>query len=121
MKSNVSVQIYTLSHATIQTESGDCANIVSQSPSKNHFNGNVTLYQKCSAYEYRNSMIDEVESKPKRKKRSSWCEFMHDKQHPSASNGRFTFERIHNTKEQIYFCERAENHKAKERLFESFK
>ena len=35
--------------------------------------------------------------------------------------GRFTFERIHNTKEQIYFYERAENHKAKERLFESFK
>ena len=36
-------------------------------------------------------------------------------------NGRFTFERIHNTKEQIYFYERAEKHKAKERLFESFK
>ena len=35
-------------------------------------------------------------------------------------NGRFTFERIHNTKEQIYFYERAEKHKAKERLFESF-
>ena len=35
--------------------------------------------------------------------------------------GRFTFERIHNTKEQIYFYERAENHKAKEQLFESFK
>ena len=35
--------------------------------------------------------------------------------------GRFTFERIHNTKEQIYFYKRAENHKAKERLFESFK
>ena len=33
---------------------------------------------------------------------------------------RFTFERIHNTKEQIYFYERAENQKAKERLFESF-
>ena len=32
--------------------------------------------------------------------------------------GRFTFERIHNAKEQIYFYERAENHKAKERLFE---
>ena len=31
--------------------------------------------------------------------------------------GRFTFERIHNTKEQIYFNERAENHKATERLF----
>ena len=36
-------------------------------------------------------------------------------------SGRFMFERIHNTKEQIYFYERAENHKAKERLFESFK
>ena len=35
--------------------------------------------------------------------------------------GRFTFEWIHNTKEQIYFYERAENLKAKERLFESFK
>ena len=35
--------------------------------------------------------------------------------------GRFTFERIHITKEQIYFYERAENNKAKERLFESFK
>ena len=34
---------------------------------------------------------------------------------------RFTFERIHNTKEQIYFYKRAENHMAKERLFESFK
>ena len=34
---------------------------------------------------------------------------------------RFTFERIHNKKEQIYFYERAENHMAKERLFESFK
>ena len=32
-------------------------------------------------------------------------------------NGRFMFERIHNTKEQIYFYERAENHKAKERVF----
>ena len=31
--------------------------------------------------------------------------------------GRFTFERIHNTKEQIYFYEKAENHKAKERMF----
>ena len=31
------------------------------------------------------------------------------------------FERIHNTKEQICFYERAENHKAKERLFESLK
>ena len=29
-------------------------------------------------------------------------------------NGRFTFEKIHNTKEQIYFYERALNHKAKE-------
>ena len=35
--------------------------------------------------------------------------------------GRFTFERIHNTKEQIYFYERRENYKAKERLFELFK
>ena len=35
--------------------------------------------------------------------------------------GRFTFERIHNTKEQIYFYKRGENHKAKERMFESFK
>ena len=35
--------------------------------------------------------------------------------------GRFTFERIQNTKEQIYFYERAENHKAKERMFKSFK
>ena len=34
---------------------------------------------------------------------------------------RFTFEQIHNTKEQIYFYKRAEDHKAKERLFESFK
>ena len=32
-------------------------------------------------------------------------------------NGRFTFERIRNTKEQIYFNERAENHNAEERLF----
>ena len=31
------------------------------------------------------------------------------------------FERIHNAKEQIYFYERAENHKAKEWMFESFK
>ena len=37
------------------------------------------------------------------------------------SKGRFTFERIHNTKEQIYFYERAENHRAKERMFKSFK
>ena len=37
------------------------------------------------------------------------------------STGRFMFERIHNTKEQIYFYERAENHKAKERMFKSFK
>ena len=36
-------------------------------------------------------------------------------------SGRFTFERIHNTKEQIYVYKRAEIHKAKERLFESFK
>ena len=35
--------------------------------------------------------------------------------------GRFTFERIHNTKEQIHFYERVENHKAKERLFGAFK
>ena len=35
--------------------------------------------------------------------------------------GRFTFERIHYTKEQIYFYERADKHKAKERLFESLK
>ena len=40
--------------------------------------------------------------------------------------GRFTFERIHNAEEQIYFYERAENHKAmsgclnhsKERIFQ---
>ena len=31
------------------------------------------------------------------------------------------FERIHNTKERIYFYERAENNKAKERMFKSFK
>ena len=30
-------------------------------------------------------------------------------------------ERIHNTKEQIYFYKRAENHKAKERMFKSIK
>ena len=36
-------------------------------------------------------------------------------------NGRFTFERIHNTKEQIYFYERAENHMSKEWVFQSFK
>ena len=35
--------------------------------------------------------------------------------------GRFTFERIHNTKEQIYFYERVEDRKAKERMFKSFK
>ena len=29
------------------------------------------------------------------------------------------FERIHNTKEQIYLYERVENHKAKERLYRS--
>ena len=34
---------------------------------------------------------------------------------------RFTFEQIHNTKEQIYFYERGENHKAKEWMFKSFK
>ena len=33
------------------------------------------------------------------------------------SRGRFTLERIHNTKEHIYFYERVENHKAKERMF----
>ena len=35
--------------------------------------------------------------------------------------GRFTFERIHNTKEQIIFYERAEKHKSKERTILSFK
>ena len=35
--------------------------------------------------------------------------------------GRFTFELMHNMKEQIYFYYRAENHKAKERKFKSFK
>ena len=35
--------------------------------------------------------------------------------------GRFMFERIHCTKEQIYFNERVENHRAKERMFKSFK
>ena len=35
--------------------------------------------------------------------------------------GRFMFERIHNTKEQIYFYERVENHKAKEQMFKSSK
>ena len=35
--------------------------------------------------------------------------------------GRFRFERIHNMKEQIYFYERAEDHKAIERMFKSFK
>ena len=39
----------------------------------------------------------------------------------SPLRGRFTFEQIHNTKEQIYFYKRAENHKTKERLFGSFK
>ena len=34
---------------------------------------------------------------------------------------RFTYEGIHNTKEQIYFYERAENHKANEGMFKSFK
>ena len=37
------------------------------------------------------------------------------------TDGRFTFERIHNTKEQIYFYERAEKQKAKEWMFKSFK
>ena len=36
-------------------------------------------------------------------------------------SGRFMLERIHNTKEQIYFYERAENHNAKERMLKSFK
>ena len=35
--------------------------------------------------------------------------------------GRFTFEQIHNRKEQIYFYKRAENNKARERMFKSFK
>ena len=35
--------------------------------------------------------------------------------------GRFTFEQIHNTKQQFYFYERAENHKTKEWTFKSFK
>ena len=39
----------------------------------------------------------------------------------AAKDGRFTFEQIHNTKEQIYFYERAENHEVKERMFKSFK
>ena len=39
----------------------------------------------------------------------------------TGKDGRFTFERIHNTKEQIYFYERAENHKAKEQSFKSLK
>ena len=34
---------------------------------------------------------------------------------PLRINGRFTFERIHTTKEQIIFYERAEKHKSKER------
>ena len=33
------------------------------------------------------------------------------------AEGRSTFERIDNTKEQIYFYKRAENHKANERMF----
>ena len=37
------------------------------------------------------------------------------------SMGRYTLEQIHNTKEQMYLYETEENHKAKERLFESFK
>ena len=36
-------------------------------------------------------------------------------------NGRFTFERIRNTKEQLYFYEKAENHRAKEWIFKSLK
>ena len=35
--------------------------------------------------------------------------------------GRFMFERIHNTKEQIYFNEKEENREAKKRMFKSFK
>ena len=34
--------------------------------------------------------------------------------------GRFTFERIHYTKEQVIFYERAEKHKSKERTILSF-
>ena len=34
-----------------------------------------------------------------------------------SKKGKFTFEGIHDTKEQIYFYERAENHKANERMF----
>ena len=34
--------------------------------------------------------------------------------------GRFTFEQIHDTKEQIFY-ERAGKHKAKERMFKLFK
>ena len=37
------------------------------------------------------------------------------------TNGRFTFERIHNTKEQIYIYERAEIHEEKVWMFKSFK
>ena len=33
------------------------------------------------------------------------------------NDGRFTFEQIHNTKEQIYFYVSAENHKAKGWMF----
>ena len=40
---------------------------------------------------------------------------------PHGMNGRFTFERIHNTKEQIFFYERAEKHNQKERTILSFK
>ena len=43
------------------------------------------------------------------------------KKRPSCTNGRFTFEQIHNTKGQIYFYERVESYKAKERMFKSFK
>ena len=38
-----------------------------------------------------------------------------------AFHGRFTFEWICNTKEQIYFNKRAENHKAEEQMFKSSK
>ena len=43
------------------------------------------------------------------------------KNHVVPGNGRFKFERIHNTKEQIYFNERAESYKAKVWMFKSFK
>ena len=42
------------------------------------------------------------------------CSFSHISCH---LYGRFTFERIHNTKEPIYFYERGAKHSAKERMF----